>query len=136
MCRRSTVDEAYEIVTDHDAATDAAWEAIETGDPDRLGATLTAAPHLFSRPFLTPALLACALLLSPAAGQEPTPANSEQASAATEQTDQLRELARAAAAQGNDTQRRALAARLRRLKKRRPDLSPGADLLIAVLTED
>ena len=117
LCRRSTLDEAYEVVTDLDAGSEAAWDAVARAHGDLLKVILTAAPQLLNCAFLTPALASCALLLQPHDNLDDCTALMEQA-----------------AQQGSSTQRQALSGRLRRLLRHRPDLRADVDPLIAVLT--
>jgi hypothetical protein len=98
-------------------ATDAAMEAVETGDLDTLTDLAMAAPELNQADFAAPYLAAFYRALTGAEGDEPADLMAE------------------AARQGTDTQRRAGAARLRRLARRRPDLSAELDRLAAILTD-
>jgi hypothetical protein len=115
LCRRLDLPDAYDIVTDLDAGAEAAWDAITTADGDLLMSILNVAPHLQGRPHLTPALAACAILLQPHDDLSDCIALMEEA-----------------ARQGSETQRLALAGRLRRLAARRSDLRADVDTLIAV----
>ena len=117
LCRHNTVDEAYEIVTDLDAASEAAWDAITQADGNLLMVILAAAPHLLGHAFLAPALASCALLLQP-----------------HDNLDECAALMKQAAEQGSNTQRQAITGRLRRLLRHRPDLRTDIDMLIAMLT--
>jgi hypothetical protein len=117
LCHRSTLEEAYEVVTDLDAGTEAAWDAVTQADANLLKVILAAAPHLLSRAFLGPALASCALLLQQHGNLADCTAFMEQA-----------------AQQSSNTQRQALTGRLRRLLRHRPDLHDDVDALIAVLT--
>ena len=117
LCRRGTIEEAYEVVTDLDAASEAAWDAITQADASLLIMILAAAPHLLRRAFVAPALTACTYLLQP-----------------HDNLDECTELMEQATQQGSDTQRQALAGRLRRLLRRRPDLRADVESLIVVLS--
>ena len=116
LCRRLGVDDAYDIVTDLDAGTEAAWDAVARADLDLLETVLSAAPHLLGRAYLAPSLAACLQLMRP--------------------HDNLTEciaLISQAAEQGTETQRQALTGRLRRLAKRRPDLHDDVEALALLL---
>jgi hypothetical protein len=116
LCRRLGVDEAYDVATDPDAGTEAAWDAVNRADADALELVLTAAPHLLGRPYLAPALIACLQLLRP----------HDDLAGCTSALEQ-------ACDQGTQTQLSALAGRLHRLVKRRPDLRDDVETLLAVL---
>lgn len=118
LCRRTTISDAYEVVTDPDASSEAAWDAVVRADINVLAVILAAAPNLLGRAFLAPALASCALLLQPHEGM-----------------DECTALMKQAAQQGGSAQKQALAARLRRLLRRRPDLAADIPPLIAVLTD-
>jgi hypothetical protein len=117
LCRRNTLDEAYEVVTDLDAASEAAWDVVARANGDLLMVILAAAPRLLSHAFLAPALASCELLLQP-----------------HDNLDECTALMRQAAQQGSNTQCQALTGRLRRLLRHRPDLHADVDLLAAILT--
>jgi hypothetical protein len=119
------IDHAYAVVTDPDTAADTAWQAAIDVDAVLLRAVLTAAPHLLRRPFLAPALLAVLGLLDPQAvasdqGEPLTPTG----------------LLTAAAEQATPTQRQALTSRLRRIARRRPDLTTAIEDLTRLLDHE
>ncbi|MDQ3885697.1 MAG: hypothetical protein M3308_01440, partial [Actinomycetota bacterium] len=118
LAARMPVAEVYDTVLDLDIAVDTAMGCVERGDAATLGDLLLAAPGLGRRPFVAPFLVAVHTVLTD------TEAPSHDAA----------ELMRAAAEQGNDTQRTAGAARLRRLARRRPQHAASLILLADILT--
>ncbi|MGF1653958.1 MAG: hypothetical protein ACFCUP_11660 [Actinomycetales bacterium] len=118
-------DRAFAVAADPDAAIEVAWDAVVSADGDRLVRTAQVNPRVLRAPVIGAVTMAVLLLLqrvSPDTDIEP----SEQAAA----------LLRVAAEQGGDgdlgrTRRDALAARLRRLAARRPQLQDELERVIA-----
>jgi hypothetical protein len=119
------IDHAYAVATDLDTAADAAWQAAIDADAARLRAVLTAAPHLLHRPFLAPALLAVLGLLDPQA----VTADQDESTTPTQ-------LLTVAAEQATPTQRQALTSRLRRIARRRPNLTTAIEDLLRLLDHE
>lgn len=103
------------MVTDPADATDAALDAVEHGDRQTIADLVLASPDLLRIPFLAPYLAATVALLD-------------------NNLDTATDLIALAAGQGDETDRTAGAARLRRLGRRRPDLRAAAQTLAAALS--
>ncbi|WP_158681043.1 tetratricopeptide repeat protein [Streptomyces viridochromogenes] len=101
-------DQAYEIVTDPDVATERAFTAVDQADIPLLYRVLAAGQDLLTG--ITGAFFATV------------------AAVASGDTDQARRLAQAIAEHGTDTQRRAYAIRLRTLARLAPELAEAGEL--------
>jgi hypothetical protein len=117
LARRTSIDDAYDAVTDTQAATAAAMTFLAVADVDAVIDVMNAGPHLYQAPFVGAYLVAAVLTLQ-------TPGRHVDATAAM----------KAAAAQGTSTQRDAGALRLRQLAASRPDRAERLEELAAILT--
>lgn len=110
--------EVYDAVTDLSMAVDTAMGIVDQGDESTLEALFLAAPQLSQVPFVTPFLIAVRAVLT---GAEPA--------------QEMSDLIDSAAEKGNDTQRAAGVARLRRLARRRPEHARALNGLADILAE-
>jgi hypothetical protein len=118
LARRTSIDDAYDVVTDVAAATGAAMSYLAAADVDAVIDVMNAGPHLYQAPFVGAYLVAAVLTLQ-------APDHHPDATAAI----------KAAAAQGTSTQRDAGALRLRQLAANQPDRAERLHELAAILTE-
>lgn len=114
LCRQLPIADVYDLLTDVTDAVDQANAAVARGDEQRLDLVLLASPDLARSAFFGPGSLAALALL---AGR----------------SDDALELIKTAAAQGSQTQRRAMAGRLNRLAAARPEHTAAIAGMVAAL---
>ncbi|MGH8885710.1 MAG: hypothetical protein ACRDYX_11150, partial [Egibacteraceae bacterium] len=114
LCRQLPIADVYDLLTDVTDAVDQANDSIQRGDEQRLHLVLLASPDLARSAFFGPGSLAALALL---AGR----------------SDDALELIKTAAAQGSQTQRRAMAGRLNRLAAARPEHTAAIAGMVAAL---
>jgi hypothetical protein len=115
LCRGHPIPDVYDAVTNTAEAADQAAEAMADGDASWLYGLLLACPHLRSQPFSGAATAGVLALL-------------------TDRLEDARRHLYAAADQGTETQRRALAGRLERLARARSELAGAISELTGLLS--